>query len=170
MPAKKPAERGSINAGAEKRHVRRGEKAPRNGRASIRERPKSIQLRQRPLSVLIVDDDVVATKSLAEVLRAKGFEVRAATSGPNALVQVKDWQPDVALLDLMMPGMDGFELAGRLCEDSKHRPVLIAITGLGNMPVRERTLAAGFERHLLKPINLSVLTKLLRHFAAVKRG
>jgi len=169
MAAKKPAERASISAGAKTSHVQQSKKDPRTRRTPLRGKPTSSKPRQRHLSVLIVDDDSVATKSLAIFLNARGFDVRAATSGPEALAQVKNWNPDVALLDLIMPGMDGFELAGRLCEASKRRPILVAITGLGHLPARERTLAAGFERHLLKPVNLPALTKLLNHFATLKR-
>ncbi len=111
--------------------------------------------------VLIVDDNRDAAMLVAELLRDVGHEVSVAHDGPEALSLARERAPDVAILDLGLPVMDGFELADRL-RDLPAPPRLIALTGYGQKGDRARTRAAGFDAHLVKPISSDVLLKALR--------
>jgi PAS domain S-box-containing protein len=105
--------------------------------------------------ILLVDDNADAAESLAALLRAVGHEVVVAPDGPRALAAVRDWRPDVAVLDLGLPVMDGFELAGRL--RAACAPRLIALTGYGQPRDKARARAAGFAVHLVKPVDPATL-------------
>src|SRR5207248_1755756 len=108
----------------------------------------------RPLRVLCVDDHEDAADSLAAVLELLGCETRACYDGPSALAVVTEFKPDACLLDLSMPGMDGFELATLIKARAGSRPVLLAATtALGSLEDRTRTAIIGFHFHLLKPID-----------------
>jgi CheY-like chemotaxis protein len=120
-----------------------------------------------PLSVLVVDDYPDTTDSLALLLRAEGHDIRAAYSGPTALGLLGDWQPDIALLDLIMPGMGGLQVAERLC-DCRPRPVLVAVTGSSRGDHVERARALGFDHYLLKPVDPAAVTALVRARAALR--
>ena len=101
------------------------------------------------LRVLVVDDHPDAADSLAAVLELIGCQVRARYDGATALVEAAKFEPHVCLLDLMMPEMDGLELAGHLKARTGSRPLLlIATTALGDWEVRTRTALAGFHHHL----------------------
>jgi two-component system CheB/CheR fusion protein len=119
----------------------------------------------RSLSVLVADDQPDAADSLAEALRSEGHAVTVAYGGAEALQALDGWVPDVALVNLMMPQVSGFQVAGRLRRAAGKRPLLIAVTGLGRKEDFERTQAAGFDRHLLKPVDPRVLADLLRDYA-----
>lgn len=112
--------------------------------------------------ILIVDDDVAVGEAMVELLRLENYDVRVATDGPAALVAAQKFKPDAALLDLGLPGMDGFEVARRLRAMPEGRQLLlIALTGSGGDDVRRRSEAAGFDRHLVKPTDLDALKALL---------
>ena len=118
----------------------------------------------RPLSVLVVDDAPDAAESLAAVLALSGFAVRAATRAADALAAAAADPPDVVLLDLNMPEMDGFELARRLRAHpwpGGRRPVLVAVSALGTETDRARSAGAGVDGHLVKPVDPSGLVRLL---------
>jgi signal transduction histidine kinase len=114
-------------------------------------------------AVLLVDDNPDALDLLAESLRALGHEVQVAVDGPSALSLVRTFQPDVAVLDIGLPVMDGYELAERLRD---HRGLenlaLIAVTGYGQAVDRQRTLDAGFNAHLVKPVDVHEVDALIR--------
>jgi CheY-like chemotaxis protein len=106
--------------------------------------------------VLLVDDNEDAADLLALSLTAAGHTVRTAYDGPSALLALAAFAPEVALLDIGLPAMDGYELAERI--RATHASVrLIALTGYGQETDRERTRAAGFDAHLVKPVELSVV-------------
>jgi CheY-like chemotaxis protein len=126
--------------------------------------------KMRPVAVLIVDDYRDAADSLALLLRHEGYDVRAAYDGPHALTLLNGWQPEVVFLDLLMPDMDGYGLAQQLCDGSRRRPLLVAITGRGRDQDYERTRAAGFDRHFVKPVDPDVLFALLLDYAARTNG
>lgn len=106
------------------------------------------------LRILCVDDNRDATDSAVELLRLIGFDALACYDGPDALAAADAFAPDICLLDLNMPGMDGDELAGRLRDQAAGRAMLfIAVTARGDEESRRRTTAAGFELHLVKPVN-----------------
>ncbi|AXK73390.1 response regulator [Lysobacter sp. TY2-98] len=112
--------------------------------------------------VLVVDDNTDAALMLAALLELDGHDVRSAGSGDDALAVVDDFVPDIAFLDLGMPGMSGFELAGRLRADPRTATTrLIALTGWGRDEDRDRTQAAGFDAHLTKPVDPAALLGLL---------
>ncbi|WP_437715636.1 ATP-binding protein [Sorangium sp. So ce448] len=112
--------------------------------------------------ILLVDDNLDAVELLAESLGALGYTTRVASDGPSALRIAEKFAPDVALLDIGLPVMDGYELARRLREQpAGERVRLIAITGYGQQGDFRRSEGAGFETHLVKPIQIDRLTSLL---------
>ena len=112
--------------------------------------------------ILVVDDNVDAAESLAMVLRVEGYEVRTCYDGPAALQAAAAFQPQVVLLDIGLPRMDGFEVARRLREQpALAKSLLVAVTGYGQDEDRRRTAAAGFDAHLVKPADLTALHRLL---------
>ncbi len=113
--------------------------------------------------ILIVDDNQDAAEALGAALEMLGHTVVLAHDGPSALEVVGDASPSIALLDIGLPVMDGYQLAGLLRADPRLAGLrLIAITGYGLADDRRRTLAAGFEAHLVKPVSLTTLTDAIR--------
>lgn len=111
--------------------------------------------------VLVVDDNRDAADSLGLLLRLLGADVRVANDGPSALLALPAYRPTVVLLDIGMPGMDGYEVARRIRRQPEFRDVmLIALTGWGQEDDRRRTSEAGFDHHLLKPADMSALESL----------
>jgi signal transduction histidine kinase len=107
----------------------------------------------KPLSILIVDDNVDAARVLCQVLEMRGHRVAVAFDGPAALVQAARQLPDVALLDIGLPGMDGYELAQMMRELPGGESIrLCALTGYGSESDRLRSSEVGFDQHLVKPI------------------
>jgi PAS domain S-box-containing protein len=114
----------------------------------------------RAVRVLIVDDNLDAAEMLAEALGAVGHEVSVAADGPSALEIAATAPPEVALLDIGLPVMDGYEVARRLREiPGCQRTRLIALTGYGQESDRERSRKAGFAEHLVKPVDLDDVTR-----------
>jgi signal transduction histidine kinase/DNA-binding response OmpR family regulator len=114
--------------------------------------------------VLVVDDNADAAESLAMLLSLQGHETRVAFSGREALEAVATFRPDVALLDLGLPRPDGYEVAARMRAMPSLRGIrLVALTGYGRIEDRHRTEAAGFDDHLVKPVDLAALTRALAH-------
>ncbi len=117
---------------------------------------------------LVVDDNADAAESLAVLLRSAGHEVRTAYDGPSALAAARDLRPEVVLLDLGLPGMDGCEVARRLRQlEGLQGALLVALTGYGSEEDRRRSKEAGFDRHLVKPVDPAELREL---FAAAPAG
>lgn len=117
-------------------------------------------------NILVVDDNRDAADSLAAVLGLLGATTTVAYDGEDALRKAASVLPSIAILDLGMPRMDGFELARRLRDDPAHEGLaLVALTGWGQASDRERAASAGFDRHLLKPVDIADLTRTLEHFA-----
>lgn len=115
-----------------------------------------------PLRVLCVDDYRDSADTLGALLRIYGCEVRVCYNGPSALALAETFHPDVCVLDLTMPGMDGDELA-RLIRELRLEPEprLVAVTALGDEVARRRTAAAGFDFHLLKPVDPDELANVV---------
>ncbi|MEJ7601716.1 MAG: ATP-binding protein [Kofleriaceae bacterium] len=112
--------------------------------------------------VLIVDDNQDAARMLADAIGLLGHETRVAYDGPTALKIARTFEPDLALLDLGLPAMDGYELARRLREiDALSALRLIAVTGYGQPSDRRRTQEAGFAAHLVKPVDMRALASLI---------
>jgi signal transduction histidine kinase len=113
-----------------------------------------------PLRVLIVDDNIDAAEMLAEWLVAVGHSVQVAGDGPTALEIATEFKPDVVLLDIGLPVMDGYEVARRLRElPGCSATRLIALTGYGQESDHDRSRRAGFEDHLVKPVDLDAITQ-----------
>jgi signal transduction histidine kinase/ActR/RegA family two-component response regulator len=116
----------------------------------------------RALEVLVVDDNVDAAETLAELLQVWGHTVRVVHDGFAALEAAGAHAPDVVLLDIGLPRMDGFEVARRLRANPAHaRCTLVALTGYGQSEDRARAHEAGFDHHLTKPVDLQVLARVL---------
>ncbi|OAI55090.1 hypothetical protein AYO44_02825 [Planctomycetaceae bacterium SCGC AG-212-F19] len=114
--------------------------------------------------VLVVDDNVDAAESLAVLLRLMRHEVRTVYDGPSALEVVRDYQPELVLLDIGLPGMDGYTVARRLRQLPEFEKTrLIAITGYGQDEDRRRAEEAGFDQHLTKPVDPAVLEALISY-------
>lgn len=119
-----------------------------------------------PLRVLCVDDNQDSADSMAMLLEMLGSEVEVSYGGAAALALADEFRPDVCLLDLTMPGMDGLELARQLRQRAAgRRMLLMAMTALGSESARRQTAAAGFDYHLTKPVEIGALTAALRRFA-----
>ncbi len=116
--------------------------------------------------LLIVDDNEDAANSLAVLLRLRGHSVRVAHGGPDAIFAAMEFRPAAILLDLGMPGMDGYEVAKRIRQQPELSGVIIAaLTGWGQEEDRRRTKAAGFNYHLVKPLAPKALDELLANLA-----
>ena len=112
--------------------------------------------------VLVVDDNADAANTLAMLLNLDGHEVRAVYSARTALDEVRGFEPDVVLLDIGLPEMDGYEVARRIREQSAFAGLrLVALTGYGQTEDRQRTRAAGFDDHLVKPVDMKALQEAL---------
>jgi len=112
--------------------------------------------------VLVVDDNEDSAEMIAAALTALGHETRIAFDGPSALTVVKVFRPDVALLDIGLPVMDGHELARRLkAEPATQQIRLVALTGYGQPRDRLASAAAGFDAHMVKPVDLHELVQVL---------
>lgn len=119
--------------------------------------------------VMVVDDNHDAADMLGMLLRTLEATVRTVHSGPDALSVIDDFDPDVVLLDIGMPFMDGYEVARRIRRRRGKSVLLIALTGWGQEEDVRRAERAGFDHHLVKPPNLEKLGKLLIHAHAVDR-
>jgi len=116
---------------------------------------------QAALRVLIVDDNYDAAESMALLVNLWGHETRIVHDGRSAVDVSRTYQPDVVLLDLGLPGMSGYEVAQRLREEYGDSIALFAVTGYGQAEDRARSAAAGFNDHLVKPIDPDTLNTLL---------
>ena len=111
--------------------------------------------------ILLVDDNEDALLLLAESLSLLGHEVRTASDGPSALQLAETFQPQIGLLDIGLPGMDGYELARRLRTLMQTEPFLVALSGYGQESDRTASRAAGFALHLVKPVELETLERVI---------
>jgi CheY-like chemotaxis protein len=118
-----------------------------------------------PLRIVVADDNVDAALTLAALLGMQGHDVRTAHDGIEALNEVMRFEPHVVILDIGMPGMNGYKVAAAVRE--RHPDLLlIAITGWGQDEDRHRSKVAGFDHHLVKPVDFGFLTELLASPAA----
>ncbi|HWA17288.1 MAG TPA: response regulator [Gemmatimonadales bacterium] len=113
------------------------------------------------LRVLVVDDHFEAADSLGILLELRGADVRVVHDGLAAIEAIRNFRPHVAMLDIAMPGLNGFEVAERLRAEQLMPPLLIAMTGWGHEENRQRTLAAGFHEHRVKPLDIEALIRRL---------
>jgi CheY-like chemotaxis protein len=111
--------------------------------------------------ILVVDDNADAAETLALLLRARGHEVVVAHDGAAALEASRGFQPQAALLDIGLPEYDGYELARRLRREYNRGLMLIALTGYAREDDKKLSAAAGFDHHLVKPVDFMTLESLL---------
>jgi PAS domain S-box-containing protein len=112
--------------------------------------------------VLVVDDNVDAAQSTAMLVRLWGHDVRVVHTGPEALQAAEEYQPDIVVLDIGLPGINGYEVARRLRQQPRYRQtVLAAVTGYGQEGDRSRSEEAGFDHHLTKPVDPATLQAIL---------
>jgi PAS domain S-box-containing protein len=124
----------------------------------------------RPLRVLVVDDSEDTAEMMTVLLEMDGHEIQVAHSGPAALETAAAFRPDVVLLDIGLPGLDGYQVAQRLREDPVLREMtLIAASGYGQEADLHRSREVGFDRHLVKPVDPRELRELLAEIAG-RRG
>ena len=117
--------------------------------------------------MLIVEDNADAAEGLMMLIEAYGHEVQVAPDGVAAMDLAESFVPDLMLVDLGLPGMDGYELARRVRLEPRFAEIpLIALTGYGKDEDRERTRAAGFAHHLVKPVDPAELRVMLKEYAA----
>jgi PAS domain S-box-containing protein len=120
--------------------------------------------------ILVVDDNQDAAQSLAMLLRLYGNDVRTAHDGRLALEVAAAYRPDVVLLDIGLPGLDGLEVCRRLRRQLKeNQPLIVAMTGYGQEEDRRRSEEAGFDAHMVKPADLQALQDLLSRPELVRR-
>lgn len=122
------------------------------------------------LRVLVVDDNVDAAETIADLLQTTGHEVRVCHTGPSAIELTAEFRPDVVLLDIGLPQMDGYEVARTLRHTHADPPVLVALTGYGQESDRQQSRDAGFAEHLVKPVRLETLLAVLDRCAAGQRA
>ncbi|MEJ6023289.1 hybrid sensor histidine kinase/response regulator [Ramlibacter sp. PS4R-6] len=149
--------------------------------ATVVERPQSATIapivarpaaaRDKPARILVVDDLAASAETLMTLLEMEGFEVKTAHEGMSALRIAEDFRPDVVLLDIGLPGMNGFEVANRLRSQPQSRDaLLIALTGYGEAESRSRSVQAGFDFHMVKPADVNLLLTMLSDPAKMRRA
>lgn len=121
-------------------------------------------------SILIVEDNVDARDALRMLLELDGHTVEAVEEGQQALEVARAKDPDIALVDIGLPGIDGYEIARRVRARDCRRPVLIALTGYGQPEDRRRATDAGFDDMLVKPVDPTALTNLIATLEIPGRG
>jgi CheY-like chemotaxis protein len=120
------------------------------------------------MRILLVEDNVDTAQTLAAILRQQKHEVWIASDGPGALEIAQAQQPDIVLLDIGLPGMDGYQVAERLRKEGmKKRPLLITLTAHGQKQDRLHSYQVGVDLHLTKPISPDELLQFLEHYQKV---
>ena len=121
----------------------------------------------QPLRILIAEDDCDTAESLASLLELEGYSVQIASDGLTAIATAEASHPDVVLLDIGLPKMDGYEVARKLQQERwPRKPLLIAVTGYGQQEERLHAYEAGVNMHLTKPVTPEELLYLLERFQA----
>lgn len=138
--------------------------------ASATPPPHTLERDANHLEILLVDDNVDSCELYRLAFESDGHQVETANDGTAGLEKILNNGFDVALVDIGLPGIDGYEIARRVCaERPQDRPVLIALTGYGRDEDRQRALAAGFDAHLVKPIDVTALRRIVRAHLAERR-
>jgi CheY-like chemotaxis protein len=139
------------------RYPREG-RDPKQNREAVDHEPTATTRRR----ILVVDDNEDQAHSLSTLLELLGHEVKAAYDGHSAIAVAKEFIPDIALVDIGLPGLNGYDVARRLREQPELSKIfLVAQTGWGQEEDRRRTHEAGFDRHLVKPVEISAVQEIL---------
>jgi CheY-like chemotaxis protein len=148
------------------RPVQRCDMSEEKGPTTGAQKTQSAVPRRR---ILVVDDNVDSAESLAVLLRLVGHEARTVFDGRQVLAAVEDYRPELVLLDIGLPGIDGYELARRLrLEPWAGQTKLVALTGYATEEDRSKAQAAGFDHHLVKPVDFQSLYRLVEGLGATK--
>jgi CheY-like chemotaxis protein len=127
--------------------------------------PEEATVPDRPLRIVVVDDDDDVRELTCALLRRWHHEVAAAPAAPEGIQRIREQDPDVALVDIAMPGMDGHELAEAVRREHPVRPRLVAVSGYGRQEDRERARSSGYDALLVKPVEPEVLRTILGQLA-----
>jgi signal transduction histidine kinase len=139
--------------------------------AAPRARKPAAGAAKAPARILVVDDLAASAETLMTLLEMEGFQVRIASEGMAALKIAEEFRPDVVLLDIGLPGMNGFEVAHRLRTQPESREaLLIALTGYGEAESRTRSAQAGFDFHMVKPADVNLLLSMLANPQQARRS
>lgn len=112
--------------------------------------------------VLLVDDSVDAAEAMSMLLETLGHDVRTLHDGPSALAAVDTFAPEVVILDIGLPGMDGFEVARQMrARPATKGALMIALTGYGGENDRQKSRDAGFDHHLVKPVSFTAIEDVI---------
>ena len=123
-----------------------------------------------PNRVLVIDDSESIHKLVVARLRPEGLEVLGEVDGERGIERAIADQPDLILLDIGLPNVDGFEVCRRLRSGGHEKAVIVAITGYGQDEDRRRSRTAGFDAHMVKPVNPDELVKLVESAARSRQG
>jgi CheY-like chemotaxis protein/anti-sigma regulatory factor (Ser/Thr protein kinase) len=134
---------------------------PLNRRAPTPADPASVPARCPPAAVLLIEDNDDARQSLRALLEHEGHRVAETADGTSGLDRDETMRPDIVLIDIGLPGLDGYEVARRIRARRGTDPILVAITGYGQIDDQRRSIEAGFDAHLTKPVAADQLTDLL---------
>ncbi|MGZ5886863.1 MAG: response regulator [Ramlibacter sp.] len=147
---------------------------PEEGAAPPQESPAPqlpVSQAERRSRILVVDDLMASAETLMTLLEMEGFEVQIANDGMSALKIAQEFRPDVVLLDIGLPGMNGFEVAHQLRSQPASRDaLLIALTGYGEAESRSRSAQAGFDFHMVKPADVELLLKMIGNPQRARRA
>ena len=125
--------------------------------SAVEQPPAAVALR-----ILLVEDHPEVAAAQALLLRALGYDVQIAADGPTAVEMAKSLVPDVAVVDIGLPGLNGFQVAESLRDDPATASIrLIALTAYGSAEDRQRSIRSGFEAHLVKPASIDQLRRVL---------
>ncbi len=121
--------------------------------------------------ILVAEDDLASRELIREILEARGYEVVEVGDGQEAVQKIAEKKPDLVLLDIQMPLLDGFGVLRQLRQDSRFASLpVVAVTSYAMGGDREKALAAGFDAYLTKPINAAALNKQIEQLLGEKRG
>lgn len=121
--------------------------------------------------ILVAEDDLASRELIREILEARGYEVVEVGDGQEAVQKIAEKKPDLVLLDIQMPLLDGFGVLRQLRQDSRFASLpVVAVTSYAMGGDREKALAAGFDAYLTKPLNAAALKKQLEQLLGEKRG
>jgi CheY-like chemotaxis protein/anti-sigma regulatory factor (Ser/Thr protein kinase) len=134
---------------------------PLSRQASAPTGPASVPTPCPPVNVLLIEDNDDARQSLRAYLEYEGHRVAEAADGTSGLDRDETMRPDIVLIDIGLPGLDGYEVARRIRARRGPDPILVAITGYGQIDDQRLSLEAGFDAHLTKPVSPDQLTGLL---------
>ena len=121
--------------------------------------------------ILVAEDDLASRELIREILEARGYEVVEVGDGQEAVQKIAEKKPDLVLLDIQMPLLDGFGVLRQLRQDSRFASLpVVAVTAYAMQGDRAKALAAGFDAYLTKPLNAAALKKQIEQLLGEKRG